>query len=156
MDLEWIWPLRSLFFPYCLQVDVPLEEWEISTSAPLPYLAWGWFLPGYTCYLLSCAWHFISGWYLGQQTVPICMWASSFSWSSLTCCRWPDGSDANNHLPRTSKREEPEPRSLQKKPSISFVQSYNSPVQNPGTWQPRAGWRHILRVQCHEKLRNIN
>lgn len=143
MDLEWIWPLRSLFFPYCLQVDVPLEEWEISTSAPLPYLAWGWFLPGYTCYLLPCAWHFISGWYLGQQTVPICMWAPSFSWSSLTCCRWPDGSDANNHLPRTSKREEPEPRSLQKNPAsplsravtvLCKIQAHGSRVLDEGTY----------------------
>lgn len=39
---------------------------------------------------------------------------NSFSYSSLSCCRWSNRFDANKHLPRTSRRDEPEPKNHHK------------------------------------------
>ena len=42
------------------------------------------------------------------------------------------------------------------KPRIPNAQRSDIPVHAPGTWQPSAGRRHLLHVQFHEKLRNMD
>lgn len=50
----------------------------------------------------------------------------------------------STHLePAEGRSQSPE---VSIKPSLPCVQRCNIPVQNPGTWQPHAAWRHMLRA----------